>query len=341
MHLVATAFLALVAAALPAAAAVNLCSEHHGYAGENSSFSLEYSTAQLTGNQKFVLYARSLSAEGSVQLRVGSQSFPADEPVILPALPPSPVEITVLAKTLDLSPFTFISYVANADVCRLPLNERNLAVPLPVIDGQPAVAYFEASPMSPFTFFTVTVSAANPVTAVFRKDLATPLEQGTDIPMNVPVGDAIALNNPVYVAAKAGSQDGALARISLVWSVPPPGWRPPTPAPEGSSWRQNAAAAARASGSFFGSFLVTVTFGFLAYMVIRSVYNYRQLGITTYPDYIPHHEFFAGVFDRVQSGAENIRGRMDRPGNPLGGVAGSGVAPNTRRGYEQVGGAQP
>uniref|UniRef100_A0A6U4SM71 Uncharacterized protein n=1 Tax=Neobodo designis TaxID=312471 RepID=A0A6U4SM71_NEODS len=348
-------FVVLVAAALIGVAlaetAVDMCREHHGFAGESSAnFTLNVATNTLKPGEKFVLYARSLSPEGSVQLDVGGRMYAADQPVVTDTLPPAPFTVKVLAKTMDATPFTFVSFVANSEDCRLPLSAANLAVPLLVIDGQAAAVYFYAAPMAPYRFFSLTVSAQQTVTAVYRYDLSTSLENAIRIPTNTPIGGQTDnMNSGVYVAAKASTTtpvDAAgvydIARVSVVWSVPPPGWQPPRP--DDDSWSDSAARAARESGSFFGSFLVTVLFGFGTYMAVRSAYNYKQLGITTYPDFIPHHEVFAACFDRCRGIAGDVRERVNLPTPAMAGVGGSGSAPSMssqRRGYEFVGGAQP
>ena len=340
------AILATAATADPAT--VSLCQEHHGWAGEESAtFTLNAAAWSLSADQKYVLYARSLSAEGSVQLKIAGHMYAVDEAVVADNLPPPPLEVQVLAKNMELTPFSFVSYVANGEDCRLPLSATSLPIALPIINNQPAVAYFYGAPQPPYTFFSITISGSEPVTAVYRYDLKTPLDNAIHIPMNTPVtGQTDNVNTGVYVAAKASGAAVDSARFSITWSLPPPGWRAPTAAPEGGSWRDSAERAAREGGSFLGSFLVTLLFGFGAYMIIRSMYNYHGLGIRTYPDYIPHHEAFATFFANVSDKVDGLRSRANIPSpaqagvGPMSSAAMSGNT-STRRGYESVGGTQP
>ena len=355
------AVVGLMASGAMADVSVDMCREHHGFAGEiSANFTLNAAMWSLKTGEKFVLYARSLSPEGSVQLEVGGRMFAADQPIVTDALPPSPFTVKVLAKTMDATPFTFVSYVANSEDCRLPLSAANLAVPLLVIDEKPAAVFFYAAPMAPYRFFSLTVAAQQGVTAVYRYDLTTSLENAVRIPTNTPVGGQTDnMNSGVYVAAKPSATGPVdpntgvydIARVSVVWSVPPPGWQPPQA--DDNSWSE-AGRAARETGGFFGSFFATVFFGFGAYMIIRSVYNYKQLGITTYPDFVPHHEFFSACFDKCRGVADDVRERVNLPTSAMAGVGGAGggggggghgdSAPSMssqRRGYEFVGGAQP
>jgi hypothetical protein len=344
---------AALVASVTVDASVDLCREHHGFANEESAnFTFNAATWRLKDGEKFVLYARSMSPEGSVQLKIGERIFAADKPVVTDSLPPPPFAITVMSKTMDATPFTFVSYVANSEDCRLPLSAANLAVPLLVIDDVPAAVYFYAAPVAPYRFFSVSVSAQQPVTAVYRYDLSTSLDQAIRIPNNSPVGgETDNMNSGVYVAIKASAKTPVdesgvydTARVSVVWSVPPPGWHAPSP---DEAWSAGARAAEE-TGGFFGSFFVTLLFGFGAYMLIRSAYNYKQLGITTYPDFVPHHELFAACFDKCRGTVDTVREQVRMPGASAAGVGGASThgdsAPSMssqRRGYEFVGGAQP
>ena len=85
---------------------------------------------------------------------------------------------------------------------------------------------------------------------------------------------------------------------------------------------------------------MTVFFGYIAYMVLRSLYNYHHLHITTFPQYVPHHEFFQGAASKANEGIDNIRGRVNAHSGNFGPPSASvpSFGGNSRRGYETVGG---
>jgi hypothetical protein len=325
---------------------VGLCNEYHGFAGEASgSFTLQTPSAwRATGNQRYVLYARGLSQEASVQLEIAGKQVTPDEPYVTDTLPSSPVPIRVIKRSVDNAPFTFISFVANSEDCRLPLDESHLVIPLPVIDGTPATVYFYAQPRPPFTFFSLEVSGNQRVEAKYRLDLSTPMDRAVDVPMNTPVSGAMSsTERGLYMVARAAGAPVDVARFSIAWSLPPPGWNPPTA--EGSDESNGKPTLAEQSGSFFGDLLLFLIFGFVGYLVGRSVYNYRALGIRTYPEYIPHHAEFAQGFAVVKHGFETAKSKMNMPSAGIPGVGPTGpsfpTAAPGRRGYERVDSVQP
>lgn len=313
--------------------AQSLCGEVHGFAGEaGSTFSLANTAASTVS---VVVAARSLVPDVVVQTNatVGAQPQAFSSPngaLVLSLDPGTTATISVLRRSSELAPFSFVSYVVGGQVCQLPLTAAPLSLSLPSVNGVPLATTVVAAPAYPNTFFTATFATSCVAQVAYGFSPNVSLATGTPVPLNVPLsGQTSDPTSSVYFAVQGQANCADTVRVSFAWSAAPAGW---TAAPAPTSVEDRVAAAAE-SASSFGSLVFVCFVMFVLYMSARSAYNYNT-GTTTFPDYVPHHEFFAGLAGSAQAAVAGVRRHADEAGVRMPTAMPAGAA--TRRGYESV-----
>lgn len=274
--------------------------------------------------------------------------------VMLHEFEPANMYVVVQKSAAEPVPFTFFSYIANFPLCFVQFDANNDFIgKLPAkVPPSNVAANFYLSTRVPAAVNTFTVKVAG-ASKVFYSN------QRNIVPTN-----AVEIQNGEGTFSWQTATDGPVVyflivpqqeftgpiptvRASITWEAREAG--PPLPmlphpgglAPNGGVQNPElppvagpssptpaiprAEQIAEDAGIGFGSFLLFCIVTFTIYLMGRSVYNYRINGITTYPDFVPHHEKFAEIRNFVSALTTNILRRRG-PGSGL-----------SRGGYEDVG----
>lgn len=298
-----------------------LCATIKGFAGEiNEEFDVIPPVAPRSGEALILVlrpvpYLASMNfiaAEMNVSYKIlGVDTFAMSDRYGIVQIadqiePDTPLHVRVKNLRTDGStPFLFYSYHAGYRSCSLEISPRaSFTGPMPTKifnSNSQGVLYLKSVPPPGATAFQLVLMGD--VTAWYSRqtgedgaaigrDALTPLESSTSV---------------IYFTLRPSSTMAAtqMVHAAIAWTTQgvPASQQPQQPvvtmSPEDSVAATAApggvrGAAQRVATEASSSMLPAIFVIVLVYFTSRTVYNYRVQGITTFPEYVPHHEFFSG-----------------------------------------------